>query len=73
MLAHGFSNQNLLESEHVLQRKVDEFLNMMGGMRSEDGRKGVDIVKWFGYITWNIIGEYALAFSFRNRRLVGGG
>lgn len=61
MLSFAFSNRNLLEQENedVLVRRVDEFLARVGGSGENsgvDGKRGVDIVREFGYVTFDIMG-----------------
>ena len=57
MLAFAFSMSNLMRNEDVLTRCTDEFLEVIGGIKSEDGKKGMNIVQKFNYVTFDIMGE----------------
>ena len=57
MLSFAFSTTNLLDNEDVLVRRTDEFVNNVGKIESEDGQKGISIVKQFNYVTFNIMGK----------------
>lgn len=66
MLSFAFSMSNLLEHEDVLVRRTDEFLGSIGKMQ-EDGKMGIDIVKQFNYVTFNIMGEMSFGDSWELR------
>lgn len=57
MLSHAFSNTNLLAHEEVIHRRTDEMLDRLCGLQEEGGKKGIDIVKWSYYVTYDITGE----------------
>jgi hypothetical protein len=59
MLSFAFSNSNLLENEDVLIRRTDEFINQIGQLQSPDGKRGINIVHQFNYVTFNIMGKLA--------------
>ena len=56
MLSHAFSNGNLLENEDVLIRRINDFLTTIGSVTFEDGKRGINIVREFNYVTFNIMG-----------------
>lgn len=59
MLSFAFSNSNLLENEDVLVRRTDEFVAKIAQIQSADWWQGIDIVREFNYVTFNIMGSYA--------------
>ena len=61
MLSFAFSNSNLLENEDVLMRRTDEFIDQIGRLQSPDGKRGINIVHQFNYVTFNIMGKLILA------------
>lgn len=64
MLSFAFSLSNLMRHEDVLIRRVDEFLDAVGSIESEDGRRGINIVQKFNYVTFNIMGEMSFGDSW---------
>ena len=48
---------NLMPNEDVLFRRIDEFLDAIGGIESEDGKKSINTVLNFYDATFNILGE----------------
>jgi hypothetical protein len=56
MLSFAFSTSNLLENEDVLVRRTNEFIQEIGNIQYPDGKKGFNIVKYFNYVTFNIMG-----------------
>lgn len=67
MLSHAFSTKALLEQEIVLTRSVDDFMYNIGTIKSEGGKTGVDITKWFNNVTFDIMGGMAFGDSFGAR------
>jgi hypothetical protein len=61
MLSFAFSNSNLLENEDVLVRRTDDFIRQIGQLQSPDGKRGINIVHQFNYVTFNIMGKKKLA------------
>ncbi|KAK0612198.1 cytochrome P450 [Immersiella caudata] len=57
MLSHGFSTTNLLEHERIIHRRTDEMMDRLHALREENGKPGIDIVKWSYHITYDITGE----------------
>ena len=59
----GFSARSLREQEPLIQRYVDLFVN--GLTRAcEHGETAVDMVQWFNWVTFDIIGDLAFGESF---------
>ncbi|KAK4184313.1 Isotrichodermin C-15 hydroxylase [Podospora australis] len=57
MLSHAFTNTNLYTHQKVITERTDEMLDSMCGIQYEDGKKGVNFVKWSYYVTYDIMGE----------------
>ena len=64
MLSFAFGMSNLLKHENVLIRRTDEFLDVIGGFKSEHGKKGMNIVQKLNYVTFNIMGEMSFGDSW---------
>ena len=66
MLSFAFSMSNLLKNEDVLQRRTDEFLEEIGkeGYKTGGKKKGIDMVRAFNYVTFNIMGEMSFGDSW---------
>lgn len=60
LLAHAFSDKALREQEPLIKEYVDL---LMQRLRERDGEK-VDLVAWFNYTTFDLIGDLALGQSF---------
>jgi len=63
MLSFAFSNANLLENEDILTRRTDEFVHQIGHLQSPDGKRGINIVRQFNYVTFDIMGMYIICQS----------
>jgi len=59
-LSFAFSNSNVLENDDVLIRRTDDFIKQLAEIRSNDERKGFNIIQQFNYVTFNIMGMYVL-------------
>jgi hypothetical protein len=61
-LAHAFSKQALMEQEHILREYVDLFVARLREM----ARRGeeVDMVRWFSFCTFDIIGDLSFGEPF---------
>ncbi|OAA57409.1 averantin oxidoreductase [Niveomyces insectorum RCEF 264] len=61
-LSYAFSTKALLEQEHIIRTYIDRFSDKM----KEFARTGtsVDVVAWFAYCTFDIIGDMALGEPF---------
>lgn len=64
MLNFAFSMSSLLENEDVLIRRIDEFLGRIDNIKEEDGKKGLNIVRHFNYVTFDIMGEMSFGDSW---------
>lgn len=64
MLSFAFSMSNLMRNEDVLIRRTDDFLDAIGGIESEDGKTGINIIRKFNYVTFNIMGEMSFGDSW---------
>jgi cytochrome P450 len=61
-LSYGFSKKALHEQEHIMQEFVDKLQDNFTKF-AEKG-EAFDIVKWFNYITFDVIGDLAFGESF---------
>lgn len=64
ILSFAFSMSNLLKNEEVLQRRTDVFLDEIKLSENPTGPKGIDIVRAFNYVTFNIMGEMSFGDSW---------
>lgn len=64
MLSFAFSMSNVMENDEVLMRRTDEFLDVIGRTDTEHGRRGIDIVQKFNYVTFDIMGEMSFGDSW---------
>ncbi|KAL8725680.1 MAG: hypothetical protein Q9181_006318 [Wetmoreana brouardii] len=64
MLSSAFSMSNLLKNDDVLIRRTNEFLDTIGIHQYNGGKRGMDIVKMFNYVTFNIMGEMSFGESW---------
>ena len=53
-----------MENEDILTRRTHDFLEVIGSIEGEDGMSGIDIVKQFNYVTFNIMGEMSFGNSW---------
>lgn len=60
--AHGFSARALLSHEELEQRYVNLFIEQV--RRNGNSRGGINVVDWFNYMTFDIIGELVFGESF---------
>lgn len=61
-LSHGFSKKALWDQEEIVQEFVTK---LMGNIRRfAKGREVFDIVKWFNFITFDVIGDLSFGESF---------
>ena len=67
MLSFAFSMSNLIRNEDVLIRRTNEFLDAIGGIESVNGKRGINIVQEFNYVTFNIMGEMSFGDSWEMR------
>lgn len=62
-LSHAFSQRSLVEQEPLVASVVDGLMRTLKA-KAEEGTV-VDLTKWFGIMTFDIIGELAFGESFR--------
>lgn len=67
MLSYAFSTKALLEQECVIIKSIEDFMYQTENTLSEDGKKWVNITKWFNNLTFNIMGGLAFGDSFGTR------
>nr|AJW31700.1 tri11 protein [Trichoderma brevicompactum] len=62
-LANGFSHQAMLDQEPIIRGYVDQ---LMEGLKkqSSNGTQPVDMVRWFNYATFDIIGDLSFGEPF---------
>ena len=60
--AHGFSARALLSHEELEQRYVNLFIDQV--RRHGSAKGGMNVVDWFNYMTFDIIGELVFGESF---------
>ncbi|KAH0370261.1 benzoate 4-monooxygenase cytochrome P450, partial [Aureobasidium melanogenum] len=61
-LGNAFSDKSLREQEGLINEPIDMFIEQIGKLGS--GTQGVDIVIWFNFMTFDIIGSLAFGESF---------
>lgn len=61
-LSHGFSKRALWEQEGIVQEFVDAFINRVHEF-AQTG-KPFDIVKWYNFLTFDVIGDLSFGESF---------
>jgi cytochrome P450 len=61
-LSHAFSTKALLEQEYIVKSYIDVFSKKMNEFAANG--ETVDVVDWFAYTTFDIIGDMALGEPF---------
>lgn len=61
-LSHGFSKKALWEQEDIIQEFVDKLMTNFHGFAER--RETFDIVKWYNFITFDVIGDLSFGESF---------
>lgn len=61
-LSHAFSTKALLEQESIVKSYIDVFSDKMRGFAKAG--TPVNLVDWFAYTTFDIIGDMALGEPF---------
>ena len=67
LLDHGFTTRALEKQEPIVQHYVDLLIEKLGGLAAspENGRDGVvDIVQWFNFTTFDIVGDLGFGEPF---------
>lgn len=62
-LAHGFSHQAMLEQEPIITGYVDQLMDRLK-RDCGNGTQQIDIVRWFNFTTFDIIGDLSFGESF---------
>jgi len=62
-LSHAFSVKALKGQEELITEFVDLFIHKVRET-TEDGKKPIDINKWYNYLTFDVIGELAFGQTF---------
>ncbi|KAH7126340.1 cytochrome P450 [Dactylonectria estremocensis] len=62
-LAHGFSAQAMLDQQPIIKQYVDMFIQKLHE-QSAGGTRRVDMVQWFNYTTFDIIGDLTFGEPF---------
>ncbi|RPB03290.1 cytochrome P450 [Choiromyces venosus 120613-1] len=62
MFSHAFSAKSLMEQEPIVQENIDLFIEQIG--KHGTGKDGLDMVKWYNYCSFDIIGDLAFGESF---------
>jgi len=61
-LSHGFSAKALSEQEDIVHSYLDKFIRQMNVHAA--GPKGDEMVKWYNFFTFDVIGDLAFGESF---------
>jgi hypothetical protein len=62
-LAHGFSHQAMLDQEPIIRDYVDQLMACLK-RDSGNGTQQIDMVRWFNFTTFDIIGDLSFGESF---------
>ncbi|PNP56001.1 hypothetical protein THARTR1_03938 [Trichoderma harzianum] len=62
-LANGFSHQAMLDQEPIISEYVNELMKSLEE-HSANGTQQIDMVRWFNYATFDIIGDLSFGESF---------
>ncbi|KFA73875.1 hypothetical protein S40288_00867 [Stachybotrys chartarum IBT 40288] len=62
LLSHAFSEKALRSQEDIMKHYIDIFINKLD-QKERDGEV-IDIVKWFNYLTFDLIGDLAFGQPF---------
>ncbi|KAK1978747.1 cytochrome P450 [Colletotrichum cereale] len=62
ILSHGFSTRSMLEQQPIIRGYVDLFMERLRGQATAGGP--VDMVRWYNYTTFDIIGDLTFGESF---------
>ena len=63
LFSHGFSDRSLREQEPLIQGYINMLVDGLGRF-SDDGKTPLDIVHWFNWITFDIIGDLTFGEPF---------
>lgn len=62
-LAHSFSAQALRDQQPIIQHYVNLLMNRLRE-QCRDGRQPLNLVRWFNYTTFDVVGDLAFGESF---------
>lgn len=62
LLSHGFSAKALAEQESIVQEYIDKFISQVNVYAT--GPEGQEMVKWYNFTTFDIIGDLAFGDPF---------
>jgi cytochrome P450 len=62
-LAHGFSSQAMLDQQPIIRKYVDTLFEKLH-LECDGGSKALDIVKWFNWTTFDVIGDLSFGEPF---------
>ncbi|KAL2001924.1 hypothetical protein VTN02DRAFT_982 [Thermoascus thermophilus] len=65
LLAHAFSDRALREQETLLRSYVDLLVDRLHAQATGPSRGVVDLVQWYSYVTFDIIGDLVFSEPFR--------
>ncbi|WDK16631.1 cytochrome P450 [Colletotrichum graminicola] len=63
VLSHGFSAQSMVEQQPLIQKQIDMLVQRLHE-HCENGSKPLNMVAWYNYTTFDIIGDLALGEPF---------
>ncbi|KAK7212412.1 hypothetical protein V2G26_019590 [Clonostachys chloroleuca] len=63
LISHAFSAKALSSQEHILKQYCDSFISNLEKYSMQQGGS-VDIVRWFNFVTFDLIGDLAFGESF---------
>ncbi|KAE8446004.1 hypothetical protein EG329_012643 [Mollisiaceae sp. DMI_Dod_QoI] len=63
ILSNGFSTQAMLAQESIIKIYVDQFIHRLHE-KCQGGRNPLNIVSWFNYTTFDVIGDLAFGEPF---------
>ena len=56
LIGYGFSDQSLRAQEAIIQSYCDKLMSQLH-KRSKDGTVSVDVVSWYNFFTFDVIGD----------------
>lgn len=63
LLSHAFSDKALQEQEPLIQKYVDQLVDRLKEVTSEDGQP-IDMTKWYNWITFDIVADLLFGEPF---------
>ena len=65
VLEHAFSVKAFREQEPVVVAYTDKLIRRLHEEARKEGGKGIDVVEWYNWMSFDIIGDLAFAESFK--------